>query len=357
MKIAIDILHPAHVHYFRNFYFSMKERGHEFLVTARNKDCATQLLDSYQIPFHRISESSKGRFHQAREFAFRTAAFIRLARRFQPDVLTGVMGPTIAVAGRILRRPVYVFYDTEIATLTNRFVFPLASKVVTPSCYQKRIGSHHVTYRGYQELAYLHPRRFIPDPDVVQNCGIDHEKPFAVVRFVGWWATHDRNESGLELAQKIALVKTLEKKMPVIVTSECDVPDEIRKNVYHGPPENIHHLLAFATLYVGESATMASECAVLGTPAIYIAKQGRGYTDDEAKYGLVFNYTNQDFDLALAKVIEISSNIDKFRETAAEGQRRLLAENIDVTEYMMKLFDTDFAPIETRSSTPSWVNV
>ena len=35
---------------------------------------------------------------------------------------------------------------------------------------------------------------------------------------------------------------------------------------------------------------MASECAVLGVPAIYAAHTGRGYTDEqESRYGLVVN--------------------------------------------------------------------
>ncbi len=36
-------------------------------------------------------------------------------------------------------------------------------------------------------------------------------------------------------------------------------------------------LLAYATLFIGEGATMASECAVLGTPAIYVNSLQLGY--------------------------------------------------------------------------------
>ena len=58
------------------------------------------------------------------------------------------------------------------------------------------------------------------------------------------------------------------------------------------PPEEMHTLLYYATLLYGESATMASEAAVLGTYAVYLDDVGRGYTDEEeSKYGLVFNFT------------------------------------------------------------------
>ena len=59
------------------------------------------------------------------------------------------------------------------------------------------------------------------------------------------------------------------------------------------PPEKIHHALYYADLFYGESPTMASEAACLGTPARYIDHKGRGYTDEqERKYGLVFNFKN-----------------------------------------------------------------
>jgi predicted glycosyltransferase len=38
MRILIDVLHPAHVHFFRNFHTEMEERGHELCITARSKD-------------------------------------------------------------------------------------------------------------------------------------------------------------------------------------------------------------------------------------------------------------------------------------------------------------------------------
>ena len=49
MKIFIDIGHPAHVHYFKNFIQIMKNNGYGFLVTARDKEVTHNLLDSFKI--------------------------------------------------------------------------------------------------------------------------------------------------------------------------------------------------------------------------------------------------------------------------------------------------------------------
>ena len=51
MRIFIDIGHPAHVHYFKNFIKIMKNRGHSFLITARNKEITHNLLNNFNIDF------------------------------------------------------------------------------------------------------------------------------------------------------------------------------------------------------------------------------------------------------------------------------------------------------------------
>jgi uncharacterized protein len=51
VRILIDILHPAHVHFFRNIRGEMVDRGHEVLITARDKDRSVELLERYDLPF------------------------------------------------------------------------------------------------------------------------------------------------------------------------------------------------------------------------------------------------------------------------------------------------------------------
>jgi predicted glycosyltransferase len=57
----------------------------------------------------------------------------------------------------------------------------------------------------------------------------------------------------------------------------------------------MHDVLFFSTLFYGESATMASESACMGVPAIFIDSVGRGYTEElENRYGLLFNFPEND---------------------------------------------------------------
>ena len=134
-------------------------------ITARDKDRSVELLRAFGLPYQQISAQKSGA-GLAVEMAQRTPRLMKIMRSFRPDVMTGIMGPSIAVARalRLPRVPAVVFYDTEFAVQTNRVVYPLAYSVCTPDCYQGKVRGRHPQYAGYHELAYLHPNRFTPDP-------------------------------------------------------------------------------------------------------------------------------------------------------------------------------------------------
>jgi hypothetical protein len=340
MRILIDILHPAHVHFFRRFHEEMTGRGHELCITARDTDRSVELLRAFDLPYQQISNQRSGA-GLALEMTQRTARLMKVMRAFRPHVMTGIMGPSIALAGALRRVPAVVFYDTEFATQTNRLVYPLAHSVCTPDCYQGTVRGRHRTYAGYHELAYLHPNRFQPDPARLAAFGVSPTEPYSIVRFVSWQAVHDRRETGLSADQKRHLVEVLQREGRVLVSSEGPLSPDLADLAVQGPVEQIHHLIAHARLVVGESATMSSEAAVLGVPAVFIATTGRGYTDDEERrYGLVRHFTEIDYDLAVSTIEDLLTSP---ASTWADARHRLLKEKIDVTQWMVDYFESSFA--------------
>ena len=339
MRFLVDLLHPAHVHFFRNFIAEMESRGHEFLITARDKECTLDLLDAYGLPHQSLSRHRHGAPALAAELLMRTTRLWWLARKFRAEYLLGIMGPSIALAGKLLPSRTVVFYDTEMAKATNSFVYPLANRVCTPECYQGDAGRHQVRYPGYHELAYLHPNRFTPDPEVLVRHGLDPQEPLYLVRFVSWGASHDVGESGFSAAGKTHLVERLATQGRVLISSEAPLPEHLEPYRFRLPPADMHHVLAHARMLVGESATMASEAAVLGTHALFVSTTGRGYTDEQEKrYGLVHNFTHKQEREALERVEELLALPD----LAADGQarrQRLLSERIDVTAWMVEYFE------------------
>jgi predicted glycosyltransferase len=348
MRLLFDILHPAHVHVFKHAIRELMTGGHQVAITLREKDIARELLDEYGFSYRVLSHKRTG-VGLALEFAERGLRLWRVIDEFRPHFLAGIMGPSIATVGRLRRAVtrdrtrIAVFYDTEIATLTNAFSYPLADYVCTPDCYQGVVRGNHLRYAGYHELAYLHPKRFTADPEVVRARGIDPGAPYFVVRFVSYEASHDLTTRGLPLERKVALVRALAKHGRVLITSESALPPDLEPYRAPVPVQDIHHVLAFARLLVGESATMASECAVLGVPALYVSPLGRGYTDDEEKrYGLVHNFTGARFHDDFVATAERLAADPELSAKARAARARLLADKIDVTAWMLEFFEREF---------------
>jgi predicted glycosyltransferase len=119
------------------------------------------------------------------------------------------------------------------------------------------------------------------------------------------------------------------------------LPDDLNKYQITIPPDKMHDALYYSTLFYGESATMASECAVCGTPGIYLDNVGRGYTDEqEDVYGSVFNFTesSQDQERSIAKGVELLRT-DKLKEIWKEKSRKILNDKIDVTAFIVDLLE------------------
>jgi len=349
MRVLVDILHPAHVHVFGALARELNSRGHEIRFTLREKECARDLLDQRGLYYQTLSRQRQG-YGLAGEFLERSARMWRVISEFRPHFLAGIMGPSITTVGRMRRllardrARIAVFYDTEIARLTNSVVYPLADYVCTPDCYQLPVNGNHITYPGYHELAYLHPHRFTPDPEVVRRAGIDPNSRYFMVRFVSYKATHDLGTVGLRDEQKVRLVTGLAKHGHVYVSSEGALPPELEQHRLHITVSDIHHVIAHARLLAGESATMASEAAVLGVPAVYISPYGRGYTDDEeARYGLVRNFTGPRFyeDWVSATIALACDEDSPARARAARA--RLLEQKVDVTAWIAEFFEREYA--------------
>ncbi|MGM0680788.1 MAG: DUF354 domain-containing protein [Thermodesulfobacteriota bacterium] len=337
MRILVDIGHPAHVHFFRPAVKILQEKGHEVVITSRRKEIATDLLDGLDIS-HRVLSDHPGKGGLKALFSEmirRDRALFRVVRELRPDIMTGIGGVNPAHVRLFTGVPAVIFYDTENARLSNLITYPFASLVVVPECYQAWLPPWNLRYPGYHELSYLHPNRFQPDYEKAAACGLDRERPTFLIRTVSWGASHDVSETGWSVELLRSIANYLNEKGRVVISAEGPLPADLQTFKFQGRVEEIHHLMAYSSLYVGESATMASECAVLGTPAVYAALTGRGYTDEQEKvYGLVRNVFNLDWPWIKEAMDDLLAGPKEYWQ---EKRRRLLADKIDVAAFVADL--------------------
>jgi uncharacterized protein len=344
MRIFLDLGHPAHVHYIKNFYAIMREKGHEFFITARDKDCVHALLRSLRIPFFNRGKGGRNFISKGLYLLKTDVKLFRLAKKFKPDLFISFSSPYAAHAAALCNKTSVVLDDTE----KNRFIQimyrPFTKKILTPDCYMQDLGKKQIKFPSYLEMLYLHPNRFTPDPNVLNELNLDKDEKFFILRFVSLHASHDIGNHGISLENKINLVNKLKNYGKVFISAENSIPYELAEYAFPLAPDRLHHALKYAHLLFGESATMASEAAVLGTPAIYVNKDGRGYTfEEEKRYNLVSNFseTPKNQLLAIERALQIAADYS-YKNNLKPNHNQLLDDKSDLTDWLVNYIESEF---------------
>jgi predicted glycosyltransferase len=335
VRILIDIGHPAHVHYFRNLAKNLIAKGWDVLFTTRDKEVTLALLDHYGFQYVNFGTPFRGRVGKVWGLFWFSLRLFITALRFKPDYFLNATMYSAIVAW-LLGKPHFSLEDTFNMEQV-RLYLPFTTAVFTGTYPHTRLGAKEIHFSGYQELAYLHPRHFTPDPHIAQSSGWDLSKKHVILRLVSWTASHDFGHAGISLSNKRKLIAELSKQAELWISAEGELPEEFDKFRLKTSPERIHDVLACCSLLIGESFTMASECAMLGVPAIVIHNTRSFYLQDQEKrYGLVFNFSEslEDQDRAIARALALLSKAD-LKEEWQRRRNRMLSDCIDPSAFFV----------------------
>jgi uncharacterized protein len=343
MKAVIDINHPADVHFFKNLIRYLKGKGHEVQVIATDKDVAFKLLDAYGIDYISLGSYGVSIPEKICRLPVIDLQMLLSCKKFRPDIFLGLGSTRAPIVSFMLGKTSINFLDTEHSLEQMALFLPFVSVISTPTCFTRKFNGKQIWYKGYKELAYLHPDNFLPDPSVLDEQGLHIGDKFSIIRLVSWNASHDIGQHGI--TDKPGLVRELEKHGKVLISSEGALDERLKKYELRISPDKIHDLLYYASLYVGEGATMACEAAVLGTPSIYIStlKGKLGYLNElENRYGMLFSFNDQG--PALKKAIELLMTPDVKNEWHNK-KCVLLRDKIDVNRHIIELVERYFRPV------------
>jgi len=335
MKILIDIGHPAHIHLFKNFAWRMQERGHKILFTCRDRECVLQLMRVYKFVYDNFGKHYSSVQGKIFGLLKNELQMLNTTIQFKPDLFLSHGSTIAAFTSFIMHKPHIAFEDTFNMEQV-KLSMPFTDVVLTGDYSHPSLGKKEIKYPGYHELAYLYPNVFTPDESVLEILGMKKGEKYAIVRFVAWEASHDIGHSGISYENKIKLVKTLSRHLHVFISSEMELPEELKNYQINIPPEQMHNALAFAHLFIGESSTMATESAVLGTPSIYINDSKLEYTNDLANYGLLYSYMESEYDqIAAIKKAEELALKQNVKEEYLPRREKMLADKIDVSAFLI----------------------
>jgi uncharacterized protein len=333
VKIFIDIGHPAHVHYFRNFISIMEGKGHVFLISARDRTMIHYLLEKYNLKFFSRGKGKNSIIGKLIYMLYADWLLFKRAYRFKPDLFLSFASPYAAQTAWLIHKPHIVLDDTEHAKFGHLFYKPFSTTLLNPTCFYKKFGKKQVFFNSYMEYCYLHPTSFIPNQKVYSYLGLSKNEKFVILRFVSWKANHDIGHSGLNKITKLELIRLLSKRYKVFVSSESSLNDEdIRQYLIKIPPELMHDAIYYADFLITESGTMASEAAILNTPVVYVNSLPlMGYLIDEEKYGLLFHFKSSAG--VKDKVVEMMNTPD-IKKTSYPQKLRLLENKINPTLFL-----------------------
>lgn len=339
MRVLFQLGHPAHFHLFKNTIADLQRDGHETFILIRKKDILEDLLKKSGMPYINILPSGKKSVFTLMLRLWRVFWFTLTHR---VDVLVGST-PEVAQVAWLLRRRSVVMAEDDASIVPQfiKVVKPFVDNYLSPvSCNNGVLERATTHYEGFHKLAYLHPNRFSPDPAVVDRY-FDHSKPYFLLRFAQLNAYHDVSANAHGINDKIAvkLIEILSPHGKVFITSERELSPELECYRLNINPLDIHHLMAFATLYIGDSQSMAVEAAMLGTPSIrfndFAGKIGV-LEELEKKYQLTIGIPSSDPE-RLYNTVKEMINTDNLRDVYQARRQRMLEDKIDVATFF-----TDF---------------
>jgi uncharacterized protein len=342
MKVLFDIVHPAHVHFFKNIIRGIEEKGHQTAIIARDKDVTLKLLDLYGFKYQAVGFSgAKNRFQQFRELVVRDLSILHLASLFKPDFILTRNPAGVQAARFIGATGIFDTDDGRAAGIHFKAAAPFAHLITSPDSLLENYGKKHIKYPGYKQTAYLHPDHFSPNPDVLDMLGVKKGDPFFIVRFVDMVATHDVNESGLSFDARAKVIEMLQEHGRVFISSEGQLPIKWTTLKFSIPPHMIHDAMAYAKLIVGDSQTMTAEAAVIGTPSLRVSSfSGRlGYLNElEDRYGITFSCHPKNVDLFFQKIDELLNDPKKLNKMKS-SHAQIISDKCNVAQWFVDFLE------------------
>jgi predicted glycosyltransferase len=333
--------HPAHFHLFKFTIQNLRNNGHECDIFIRPKDVLKKLLDRNHITYKALPESARNKrsilLSSIWGLIKKDIELGKYIKKRKPDLMMGTDW-SITNLGRLFKIPSLVFNeDDTIATPENKIFYPLAKHLLLPDCCDKGLWEKkRISYAGYHELAYLHPKRFNLDNEIIKK-HLNNYKPYILIRLVKLTASHDKGKRGLGYQLLDKIIEKFKNNFQILISFEGDVEKQYTEYSFSFDPSLMHHFLAGAHLVIGDSQTMIAEASILGTPSIrindFVGKLG--YLEElETKYDLTFGIKASEPEKFLAKIEELLT-YTRIKEEWKIRKEKMINDKIDVTAFMV----------------------
>ncbi len=337
-RIDFFLGHPAHFHLFKNTAEDLRKEGYHVRYLIKRKDVLESLVISSGVDYQIVREKERKTTSKAGLALSLLAMDWHVTRcliKNRTDLLVGTYTPLISGRTGV---PTIVCNEDDADVVPNfaRLSYPFASDILVPTtCDCGKWNHKAIKVKTYQELAYLHPDNFTPSREIAEKY-VTTDSPFFIIRFAKLSAHHDSGIKGIDASLAERIIGLMAPYGRVYITSERPLEPQFEPYRIHIDPIDMHHVMAFCSLYVGDSQTMAAEAGVLGVPFIRFNDfVGRiGYLKElEEVYLLGFGFKTHEQEALVRTLQELLSMKD--RAVIFQSRRqRMLADKIDYRRFL-----------------------
>ncbi|MDT8309491.1 MAG: hypothetical protein RQ866_08155, partial [Bacteroidales bacterium] len=324
-------------------------------IIIKSKDVLEQLLKEKDECYVNIMPEGRK--------SSRTGIFIGLLKRDirlfnyvkgkNYDMFIGT-DPAISHIGFLKKIPVITVLEDDINVIPELalITYPFTSIILTPEgCKTGKYKSKTIHYRGYMELAYLHPRYFF-------NEVINYKKPFFLIRLSKLNAYHDSGIEGLTDSILKKIIGRLEGRGSIYISSEGVLDESFRKHELRIDKSQIHDVLANASILISDSQSMTMEAAILGIPSLRFSDFAGKISvleELEHKYGLTYGIPTNKADLLFQKLDELLA-MSEIELVFQKRRKAMLKDKIDVTAFMVWFIENYPVSFQEIKKNPEFQN-
>lgn len=350
MNIWIDVAHIPQLNYYKKFIILLSENGNNVFVTVLDRGKLAKIAKNDLKQIKNVKVVVIGKHSLTKWSAIIDANVIRLfslffwAKKHCIDIAFSNHHQTSIIA-KLLRIPRYAFGDDPQSKIYPMFVkYATQSHMLIYEDVEKVTLHDDKVLRVLKEWAYLSPKEFIPNVEVLRKYGVEPKKyiflrevTVGTTNYVGQKAGAIMHE--VENINKISYTEKGEKKqMKVLFSLERkntakDYPQDWI--LLQEPIEDIHSLIYYSAGLVSSGDSMAREAALLGVPSYYL---GIRYTmPANAAASKVANLQNQQtmpFDEWIHTIGEDPAVAEQRQN---ELRKQIDDKFIDINKFMMDL--------------------
>ena len=347
MRIGIFENTPAQFHFYKNIIKRLTERGHAVYVVARDYGETKNLIDESGNHYFYYSSSSSSKIGKAMELPSSIMKASKWLKNNQIEILTG-FGTYDAFCSGLIGVPDIVFNDSEprinvrAYKLQFKLMMQFLDAIITPTCFSTDLGRKHVKgINSIKEMAYLSNKYFTPDPSILDIIEMKEDENYAILRFNAFDAVHDNGIGGFSIENKIELVRQLENIVQYLFRMRGKPVPGLEKYVLKIPKSRIHDAIYYSKLVVGDTQTITTESALLGTPAVrcnsFVGKNDMEiFNLLENKYKAIYNFSSP-LD-AISKSISLIQ-IPSLKTDWMKKKDSINEDMIDIVDYMVEFIE------------------